>query len=164
MVGVEVHVSAIPRECAGKAHLRARGWHHAEHRVEVVRARATRVDVAAKRVELEGRAAVPYDALLIATGVAHAQDAPVTKYWPLPKISFPMDVSQITSLNPRPVSVRFYAAPRDGKFELIANKKLDDLEQILDNADPRATPKRGFSYTAERSSEKEFAVQYEFER
>ncbi len=101
-------------------------------------------------------------ALLIATGVAHAQEAPVTKYWPLPKISFPMDVNQIASLNPRPTSVRFYSAPRDGKFELVANKKPDDLEQIQDNADSRATPKRGFSYTAERSSEKEFAVQYEY--
>ena len=100
--------------------------------------------------------------MMIATGLAYAQEGPVTKYWPLAKISFPMDVQQIASLNPRPTSIRFYAAPPSGKFELVANKKPDDLEQILDNADPRATPKRGFSFTAERSSEKEFAVQYEY--
>ena len=49
--------------------------------------------------------------MMIAAGLAHAQEGPVTKYWPLPKISFPMDVQQITSLNPRPTSIRFYAAP-----------------------------------------------------
>ena len=40
----------------------------AEHRIEIVRARATRLDVKAHRVELEGRDPIPYDALLLATG------------------------------------------------------------------------------------------------
>ena len=39
-----------------------------EHRINIVRARATKIDVASKRVEIEGRDAVPYDALLLATG------------------------------------------------------------------------------------------------
>jgi NADPH-dependent 2,4-dienoyl-CoA reductase/sulfur reductase-like enzyme/nitrite reductase/ring-hydroxylating ferredoxin subunit len=41
---------------------------YAEHDVDVVRGRATRIDLAAKSVEVEGRAPVPYDALLLATG------------------------------------------------------------------------------------------------
>jgi len=40
----------------------------AEHRIEIVRARATRLDVKAHRVEVDGRDPVPYDALLLATG------------------------------------------------------------------------------------------------
>lgn len=47
--------------------LRPEGF-HAEHRIEIVRGRATRIDVAAKAVEIEGRAAEKYDALLLATG------------------------------------------------------------------------------------------------
>lgn len=39
-----------------------------EHRITVIRARVTKLDVANKRVELEGRAPVSYDALLVATG------------------------------------------------------------------------------------------------
>jgi NADPH-dependent 2,4-dienoyl-CoA reductase/sulfur reductase-like enzyme/nitrite reductase/ring-hydroxylating ferredoxin subunit len=40
----------------------------AQHDIDVVRARATRIDVAGKRVELEGRDPILYDALLLATG------------------------------------------------------------------------------------------------
>jgi NADPH-dependent 2,4-dienoyl-CoA reductase/sulfur reductase-like enzyme/nitrite reductase/ring-hydroxylating ferredoxin subunit len=39
-----------------------------QHDVTVVRGRATRIDVASKRVEVEGREPVSYDRLLIATG------------------------------------------------------------------------------------------------
>lgn len=39
-----------------------------EHRITVVRAQATKIDVAAKQVHVEGRDALPYDALLLATG------------------------------------------------------------------------------------------------
>jgi hypothetical protein len=99
--------------------------------------------------------------ILVTTGLAYAQDRPVTKFWPLPKINFPMDVQQIQSLNPKPVSIRFYSAEPNGKFVLVSNKKVDDLEEIIDTADPRIK-KRGFSYTANRSSEVEFAVQYEY--
>ncbi len=41
---------------------------YAEHRIEVIRARATRIDVAGKRVELEGREPIHYDALLLSPG------------------------------------------------------------------------------------------------
>ncbi|HEY4129636.1 MAG TPA: FAD-dependent oxidoreductase [Gemmatimonadaceae bacterium] len=39
-----------------------------QHRVNVVRARAARIDVRAKKLEVEGHANIPYDALLLATG------------------------------------------------------------------------------------------------
>jgi NADPH-dependent 2,4-dienoyl-CoA reductase/sulfur reductase-like enzyme/nitrite reductase/ring-hydroxylating ferredoxin subunit len=41
---------------------------YADHHVDVVRGRATKLDVAAKRLEVEGAAPVSYDALLLATG------------------------------------------------------------------------------------------------
>jgi apoptosis-inducing factor 3 len=41
---------------------------YAEHRVEIVRGRATRLDAQGRRLELEGRDPIPYDALLLATG------------------------------------------------------------------------------------------------
>jgi NADPH-dependent 2,4-dienoyl-CoA reductase/sulfur reductase-like enzyme/nitrite reductase/ring-hydroxylating ferredoxin subunit len=47
--------------------LRPAGF-YAEHRIEIVRGRATRVDVAGKRLEVERHDALPYDALLLATG------------------------------------------------------------------------------------------------
>jgi len=40
----------------------------AEHNIEIVRARATRLDVKAHRLEIDGRDPLPYDALLLATG------------------------------------------------------------------------------------------------
>src|SRR6478752_5858041 len=40
----------------------------AEHRIEIVRGRATRLDVKAHRIEMERRDPIPYDALLLATG------------------------------------------------------------------------------------------------
>lgn len=39
-----------------------------EHHIDIVRARATRIDTAARRVEIEGNPAIQYDALIIATG------------------------------------------------------------------------------------------------
>ena len=47
--------------------LRPPGFHE-EHRIEIVRGRAVRIDVQSRRLEVEGRAALPYDALLLATG------------------------------------------------------------------------------------------------
>jgi NADPH-dependent 2,4-dienoyl-CoA reductase/sulfur reductase-like enzyme/nitrite reductase/ring-hydroxylating ferredoxin subunit len=47
--------------------IRPRGFHE-QHRIMIVRANATRIDLAAKRVEVEGQDAVSYDALLLATG------------------------------------------------------------------------------------------------
>jgi len=40
----------------------------AEHEIALLRARATRIDVQTKRLEIEGRAPIAYDALLLATG------------------------------------------------------------------------------------------------
>jgi len=39
-----------------------------EHDIDVVRARVTRIDVAGKKVEIEGKDPIAYDALLLATG------------------------------------------------------------------------------------------------
>ena len=41
---------------------------YAGHQIELVRSRVTRIDTAAKRVEVEGRDSLSYDALLLATG------------------------------------------------------------------------------------------------
>lgn len=41
---------------------------YAQHDVEIVRARATRIDVASKSIEIEGGSSIAYDALLIAPG------------------------------------------------------------------------------------------------
>jgi NADPH-dependent 2,4-dienoyl-CoA reductase/sulfur reductase-like enzyme/nitrite reductase/ring-hydroxylating ferredoxin subunit len=41
---------------------------YAAHDIEVVRARATRIDVAGRSLEASGRAPIPFDALLLATG------------------------------------------------------------------------------------------------
>src|SRR5438045_7259154 len=47
--------------------LRPAGFHE-QHDIQIVRARAMRIDVAGRRLELDGRPALPYDALLLATG------------------------------------------------------------------------------------------------
>jgi NADPH-dependent 2,4-dienoyl-CoA reductase/sulfur reductase-like enzyme/nitrite reductase/ring-hydroxylating ferredoxin subunit len=41
---------------------------HEEHDIRLLRARATRIDVGAKRLDLEGQESLPFDALLLATG------------------------------------------------------------------------------------------------
>src|SRR5215217_6949281 len=41
---------------------------HAEHRIEIVRGRAARIDVQGRRLEVDGHDALPFDALLLATG------------------------------------------------------------------------------------------------
>ena len=47
--------------------LRPAGF-HAEHHIEIVRGRAARIDVQGRRLEVDGRDALPFDALLLATG------------------------------------------------------------------------------------------------
>jgi NADPH-dependent 2,4-dienoyl-CoA reductase/sulfur reductase-like enzyme/nitrite reductase/ring-hydroxylating ferredoxin subunit len=47
--------------------LRPAGF-HAEHRIELVRARATRLDLASRQLELEAGPSLPFDVLLLATG------------------------------------------------------------------------------------------------
>ncbi|HET7372967.1 MAG TPA: FAD-dependent oxidoreductase [Gemmatimonadaceae bacterium] len=41
---------------------------YAEHRIDLVRGRVTKIDLDAKRLEIDGHAPVPYDALLLAPG------------------------------------------------------------------------------------------------
>ena len=65
--------------------LRPAGF-YAEHRIDFVRAQASRIDAAGKQVELSGGASLPYDALLLATGAAPIQlplpgaDLPIVHY------------------------------------------------------------------------------------
>jgi NADPH-dependent 2,4-dienoyl-CoA reductase/sulfur reductase-like enzyme len=47
--------------------LRPPGFHE-QHRIEVVRGRATRIDLPTRRLEVEGREALSFNALLLATG------------------------------------------------------------------------------------------------
>ena len=47
--------------------IRPAGFYN-EHRISLVRARATKIDVSGKTVYVEGRASVPYDTLILATG------------------------------------------------------------------------------------------------
>src|SRR5262245_16283568 len=47
--------------------LRPEGFYE-QHRINVLRTRATKLDVTGRRVEIDGGEAVPYDALLLATG------------------------------------------------------------------------------------------------
>lgn len=103
--------------------------------------------------------ALAVSALPLLTLVGHAQDV---KYWPLAKISFPVDLAQFNQLNPKPSSIRFYSAPVNGKFTLVSNRKPSELDEIIDTKDPAATPRRGFTYTAVSDGEEEFAVQYEY--
>lgn len=84
------------------------------------------------------------------------------KHWPLAKISFPIDLTAFNQLDPKPASIRFYAAPPKGQFKLVANRKPDDLDAIVDTSDPAATPRRGFTYTSAADGDEEFAVQYEY--
>jgi hypothetical protein len=100
--------------------------------------------------------------LLAVGGTAVAQSAPQTKFWPRHDISFPLDRAVLDTLDPKPVSVRFYAAPPDGRFKLIANKRPNELDKIVDKQDPSATPRYGFTYVAAGDGVEEFAVQYEF--
>lgn len=91
--------------------------------------------------------------------VAPAQEV---KYWPLSKISFPVDLAEFNKLSPKPASIRFYAAPPGKEFKLIANRKPSELDEIVDTKDPAATPRRGFSYDATADGDMEFAVQYDY--
>ncbi len=98
-------------------------------------------------------------AVLACAPLARAQEA---KYWPLNKISFPVDLAQFNQLNPKPVSILFYSAPAGGKFTLVYNRKPSELDEIVDTKDPSATPRRGFTYPATADGDEEFAVQYEY--
>jgi hypothetical protein len=95
---------------------------------------------------------------------ARAQDSDLqTKFWPRSDISFPIDLAEFERLDPRPASIRFYAAPPNGRFKLIANKRPNELDKIIDKQDPSATPRRGFTYVAAADGVEEFAVQYEYD-
>jgi hypothetical protein len=84
---------------------------------------------------------------------------PTAKHWPLAKISFPVDIERVMAANPRPLSLRFYARTTSrGKFDLVADKKLDELDEIED-LNSRAK-KRGFHYTSAADGRVDFALQY----
>jgi hypothetical protein len=88
-------------------------------------------------------------------GRASAQEP---KYWPNEKISFPIDTDKLAALDPKPAKLRFYAAPPKGKFELVAERRIDDLEEIVDPGSKAV--RRGFNYKARGDGLEEFALQY----
>ncbi len=97
---------------------------------------------------------------LLALSTARGQDTDATaKHWPLAKISFPVDIERVLAATPRPVSLRFYArtTPR-GKFDPVADKKLDELDEIEDLNS--RVKKRGFHYTSGADGRVDFALQY----
>ncbi len=94
-------------------------------------------------------------ALMLGLAPASAQEP---KYWPNEKISFPIDTDKLAALDPKPTKLRFYAAPPKGKFELVAERRIDDLEEIVDQNNKSV--RRGFNYKARGDGLEEFALQY----
>ena len=94
-------------------------------------------------------------ALMLGLAPASAQEP---KYWPNEKISFPIDTDKLAALDPKPTKLRFYAAPPKGKFELVAERAINDLEEIVDQNNKSV--RRGFNYKARGDGLEEFALQY----
>ncbi len=93
--------------------------------------------------------------LMFGPAPASAQEP---KYWPNEKISFPIDTDKLNALDPKPAKLRFYAAPPKGKFELVAERRIDELEEIVDPGSKAV--RRGFNYKARGDGLEEFALQY----
>ena len=83
-------------------------------------------------------------AVLVCGTAARAQEV---KYWPLNKISFPIDVAAVNQLNPKPAFILFYSAPPTGKFTEVFRRKPNDLEDIVDTKDPGRPAEEGGSRT-----------------
>lgn len=94
-------------------------------------------------------------ALMLGLAPASAQEP---RHWPNEKISFPIDTEKLAALDPKPSKLRFYAAAPRGKFELIAERRIDDLEEIVD-PNTKAV-RKGFNYKARGDGLEEFALQY----
>jgi hypothetical protein len=110
-----------------------------------------------------GAAILAIVGLMATPGISLAQESspgPETKYWPLQKISFPVDVERLSSLNPKPQKLRFFAAAPGGKFDLVSERRVDELEDIVDQNS--RTARRGFNYTCRADGTEEFALQYVF--
>jgi hypothetical protein len=80
------------------------------------------------------------------------------KYWPLAKISFPVDVEKLNNQDPKPTKLRFYAAPSRGQFQLIAERSISELDELVDLNNK--TSRRGFNYVARGDGLEEFALQF----
>ena len=93
--------------------------------------------------------------LMFGPAPASAQEP---KYWPNEKISFPIDTDKLNALDPKPAKLRFSAAPPKGKFELVAERRIDELEEIVDPGSKAV--RRGFNYKARGDGLEEFALQY----
>jgi hypothetical protein len=93
----------------------------------------------------------------LVAGPAAGQDGPRTTVWPLRKIDFPVPVSTLGSGGKRPAKLKFWAAPQDGRFDLVSEKAPDQLDVLS-----AARNQRGFSYTTDRDGVYDFAVQFVF--
>lgn len=94
-------------------------------------------------------------AFVLSGGTLWAQDSGDVRYWPLREINFPVPVDRIQAMSPRPAKLRFHAARERGRFELVAEKSLADLEVI--DADRN---RRGFRYSSPSDGAYEFALQF----
>jgi len=90
--------------------------------------------------------------LLGADGLARGN--PEVKYWPLREINFPVPLDRLMAMNPRPSKLRFYTARDRGRYELVVEKGLDELDLI-----DRERNLKGFRYTSPADGEYDFAMQ-----
>mgnify|MGYP005843389207 CR=1 FL=1 len=96
-------------------------------------------------------------AFMLHSAPSRAQGNPDVKYWPLREINFPVPLDRLNVMNPRPSKLRFYAARDRGRYDLVAEKGIDDLELI-----DRDRNLRGFRYTTPADGEYDFAMQLAF--
>ncbi|OWK43904.1 hypothetical protein [Fimbriiglobus ruber] len=80
---------------------------------------------------------------------------PDPRYWPLREIQFPVPVEEIKKQSPAPTKLRFYAAPDRGRFKLITERGVNDLDLI--DADKK---RYGFRYVSPADGEYDFALQF----
>ena len=93
------------------------GGFYAEHRIDIVRGTASRIDVAARQVAIEGRPSIEYDALLLATGAQPVR-------LPLPGADLPHG-HDLRSLGD---SQRIIAAARQGTKAVVIGTSFIGLE------------------------------------
>lgn len=94
-------------------------------------------------------------AIVTCGGSLLAQDSGDVRYWPLREINFPVPIDRIQAMSPRPAKLRFHAARERGRFELVSEKALNDLE-VIDSDRNR----RGFRYSSPSDGAYEFALQF----
>ena len=81
--------------------------------------------------------------------------AQTLRYWPELEIGFPV-AQAVLDQSPRPVKLRLYSAPANGRFERVSELSVNQLERMEKGRG------LGFKYTARGDGEEKFAVQLVF--